>query len=161
MAKCAWYDSADRVSHLDRIWWISMANPFVIVADAAPLPPAATKDLGEYANRSSDPLALIRYGIRRMAQPQTGERDSCTQLYGSIPGYQVNWTDNGEPVVTTNAGAPVDVKSPVQAQKVSVDAPIWPWGLGVNVLIGGVMFWLAVRRLSVPYRKLAPGTRVA
>jgi len=31
----------------------------------------------------------------------------------------------------------------------------------VNVLIGGVMFWVAVRRLSVPYRKLSPGTRVA
>lgn len=85
VAQCAWYDGEQRVPHLDRIWWISVANPFVIVADAAPLPPAATKDLGDYANRSSDPLALIRYGIRRMAQPETGERDDCTQLYGSIP----------------------------------------------------------------------------
>lgn len=158
--KCAWYDGEQRVSHLDRIWWISVANPFVIVADAAPLPPTATKDLGEYANRSADPLAMIRYGIRRMAQPESGERDDCTELYGSIPGYQVDWND-GEPVVTTNAGVPVDVKSPVKVRKVTVDSPIWPWGLGVNVLIGGIMFWVAVRRLAVPYRKLPQGTRVA
>lgn len=161
VAKCTWYDSVQPVSHLDRIWWISVANPFVIVADAAPLPPTATSNLGEYANRSADPLALIRYGVRRMAQPETGERDECTQLYGSIPGYQVNMADDGGLTVTTNDGTPVDVMSPVKQQKVSVESPIWPWGLGVNVVIGGLMFWVAVRRLAVPFRKLAPGTRVA
>lgn len=40
-------------------------------------------------------------------------------------------------------------------------APFWFWGLGVNVLLGAAGFAVAVRRLRIPQRKLAPGTRVA
>lgn len=40
-------------------------------------------------------------------------------------------------------------------------APIWPWGLATNLLLGGLSMWVAIRRLSVPYRKLPTGTRVA
>jgi hypothetical protein len=46
-------------------------------------------------------------------------------------------------------------------QPVNVETPAWPWGLGVNVLIGAVFFWAAVRRLAIPYGVLPPGTRVA
>jgi hypothetical protein len=42
-----------------------------------------------------------------------------------------------------------------------VDSPIWPWGLGANLLIGATFLWVAVRRLQVPYGQLPPGTRVA
>lgn len=161
VAQCAWHTETRTNARLDQIWWISLVNPFVIVADAAPLPPGATQDLGQFANRSSDPLAWIRYSVRRMAQPQPLERDECTGLYSTLPGYQVAYNEDGTTSVTTSNGTPVDVNSPVKPDKVSVDAPIWPWGLGVNVLIGALMLWVAVRRLAVPYRKLAPGTRVA
>jgi len=40
-------------------------------------------------------------------------------------------------------------------------APVWPWGLAVNVLLGVVGFVVAVRRLRIPTRTLARGTRVA
>lgn len=40
-------------------------------------------------------------------------------------------------------------------------APVWPWGLAVNLLLGAGGFVVAVRRLSLPQRKLARGTRVA
>jgi ABC-type transport system involved in multi-copper enzyme maturation, permease component len=161
VGKCAWYTQTEPVSHLDQIWWISLVNPFVIVADAAPLPPTATKDLGSYVNRSADPLAWIRYSIRMMAQPSTLERDDCTQLYATLPGYEVGYSDDDIAIVTTSDGTPVNVNSPVKRRPVSVESPIWPWGLGANVLLGGAFFWVAVRRLAVPHRKLAAGTRVA
>lgn len=43
----------------------------------------------------------------------------------------------------------------------SDDAPVWPWGLGVNLLLGAAGYVVAVRRLSVPQRTLPRGTRVA
>ena len=130
VAQCAWHTETRTNARLDQIWWISLVNPFVIVADAAPLPPGATQDLGQFANRSSDPLAWIRYSVRRMAQPQPLERDECTGLYSTLPGYQVAYNEDGTTSVTTSNGTPVDVNSPVKPDKVSVDAPIWPWGLG-------------------------------
>jgi hypothetical protein len=51
--------------------------------------------------------------------------------------------------------------SPVKVRAVNVETPVWPWGLGLHVLLGAGFFWVAVRRLAVPYRRLAPGTRVA
>lgn len=41
------------------------------------------------------------------------------------------------------------------------DDPVWPWGLGLNVLLGAAGYVVAVRRLSVPQRTLPRGTRVA
>ncbi|HEY0119523.1 MAG TPA: ABC transporter permease subunit [Cellulomonas sp.] len=40
-------------------------------------------------------------------------------------------------------------------------APIWPWGLAFNVLLGAAGVVTAVRRLSIPQRTLPRGTRVA
>jgi hypothetical protein len=40
-------------------------------------------------------------------------------------------------------------------------APVWPWGLGVNLLLGAGAVWLTVRRLRIPQRTLPRGTRVA
>ncbi len=39
--------------------------------------------------------------------------------------------------------------------------PLWPFGLAVNLLLGAGGFVLAVRRLRIPQRTLARGTRVA
>ena len=40
-------------------------------------------------------------------------------------------------------------------------APIWPWGLAFNVLLGAGGVVVAVSRLSIPQRTLPRGTRVA
>jgi len=40
-------------------------------------------------------------------------------------------------------------------------SPVWPWGLGADLLLGAGAVWLAVRRLEIPQRSLAKGTRVA
>ncbi len=58
---------------MERIWWITVINPFVIVADAAPLPDEAYADLNKYANSAADPLAMIRLGVRSIVHA-TGDR---------------------------------------------------------------------------------------
>lgn len=139
-----------------------MINPFVIVADAAPLPPGAAKDLAKYDDIGADPLASIRLAVRKLGMGPKQERDDCVELYSYVPGYEVTWTESNGLVVTGyKDGLKTEVVSPVTPREVNVETPIWPWGLGFNLLLGAIGFWSAVRGLSIPYRKLAKGTRVA
>ncbi|WP_066584117.1 ABC transporter permease [Cellulomonas timonensis] len=80
-----------------------------------------------------DPLGGIRTGIRYLRAGSPPEVDRC---YSSA---------------TTS---PVEEYDPDAS-------PVWPWGLGVNVLLGAAGAITAVRRLRVPQHKLARGTRVA
>jgi len=158
--QCTWFDRRSTTVRYDRVWWLLVGNPFVVVADAAPLPPGATADLNRYSSLDSDPLASIRYGVRKLSMPPAEEVDECAQYYSSLPGYTVEWDDNGNAIVKTSGGKVVNT-SPVKIRPVNVETPVWPWGLGFHVLLGAGFFWVAVRRLAVPYRKLPPGTRVA
>lgn len=160
IGQCTWREERQLVTHTDRVWWITVANPFVIVADAAPLPPnvpdqtvAGTADLS--------PLNAISYGVRYLSLPAETERDECIYLYGYGGGYEVSYDSAGNPTVTTANGTPVNVESPVKRRLVNLETPIWPWGLGVNVLLGAGFFYVAVRRLRIPYGTLPKGTRVA
>ena len=130
--ECVWTEEVHNVTHTERTWWLLAANPFVIVADAAPSGSADPR----YG--SADPLSGIRAAVRtaRLGPPAT--RDWCTEmLYG-------NYADGG--------GGEQD------ARELS---PVWPWGLGLNLLLGAGGIVLAVRRLSIPLAKLPRGTRVA
>lgn len=158
--KCTWFERKSTVTRYDKVWWLLVGNPFVVIADAAPLPPGASADLRRYSGLSSDPLASIRFGVRQLSMPPTLEYDECAGYYSSLPGYTVEWDANGNAIVRNGNGTVVST-SPVKARPVNVETPVWPWGLGFHVLLGAGFFWVAVRRLAVPYRKLAPGTRVA
>jgi ABC-2 type transport system permease protein len=161
MSECSWHTETEPTGHIDRIWWIVAVNPFVVVADAAPLPPGAAKDLASYSQNSYDPLAILRMAVRSMSLPNSLERDECLNLYSSLPGYNFSSDEAGNVSVTTESGTPVNHDSPVKRRFINVETPIWPWGLGANLLMGGGMFFIAVQRLRIPYTKLAPGTRVA
>lgn len=50
--------------------------------------------------------------------------------------------------------------TPLERPEIS-DNPFWFWGLGANLLLGAAGFTVAVRRLRIPQKKLARGTRVA
>lgn len=157
--KCSWYEEKQSITHTEKVWWLLLANPFVIVSDAAPLPAAADNDLAGYAAQATDPMANIRYQVRRLSVPPSHELDRCSSYYDSQPGYSVTYV-NSEVVVTTSNGTPVKV-SPVKSEVVNTDTPVWPWGLGAQLLLGGAFFVIAVRRLKIPYRRLPSGTRVA
>jgi ABC-type transport system involved in multi-copper enzyme maturation permease subunit len=160
--QCAWNTDVQTQTniHMERVWWITVINPFVVVADAAPLPPQAYADLNKYTSSAADPLAAIRLSVRSLSIPPETERDDCVQLYAQA-GYNVDYDSQGELRVTTASGTPVNFESPVKRRPVVVDSPIWPWGLGANLLIGATFLWVAVRRLRVPYGQLPTGTRVA
>ena len=51
--------------------------------------------------------------------------------------------------------------SPVPPHRVTVDTPLWPVGLAVNLAIGLWFYVIALRRVSVPYGPLPKGQRVA
>jgi ABC-type transport system involved in multi-copper enzyme maturation permease subunit len=156
--QCQWRDSVEFVQRPDRAWWVLVANPFVIVSDAAPA--AASADPSNAVG--SDPLSAISYGVREMARGPQLERDDCLSLYWMSPAYTTEWGPTGELIVTDWAGHRVDLPdSPVQERPPLSDTPIWPWGLAVNLLIGAVFFHQAVRRLRIPYHHLPKGTRVA
>lgn len=161
--KCAWTEQpGQEQARPDRWAWLLLPNPFIVVADAAPLPPSAQGNVGAYASSNSDGLALVRYGVRALMQRPSIERDECVDLYLTNPGYSVERDSVGNVVkVTTQDGTVVNVNSPVKRSAISTENPLWPWGLGFNVLLGAVFFGLAVKRLSVPYGVLPKGTRVA
>lgn len=158
--KCTWFERRSTTTRYDKVWWMLVGNPFVVIADAAPLPPGASADLNRYSDLGSDPLASIRYGVRRLSMPPAQEYDECAGYYSSLPGYTVEWDDGGNAIVKNGNGTVVNV-SPVKLRPVNVETPVWPWGLGFHVLLGAAFFWIAVRRLAIPYRRLTPGTRVA
>ncbi|MDR0848727.1 MAG: ABC transporter permease [Propionibacteriaceae bacterium] len=157
--QCHWTTQRVSETRIDKVWWLILPNPFVIVADASPLPPAAKEDLSEY---SDDALSLIRYLVREMAQAPQTERDECLELYNYSPKYFVEYNNDGTRSLSLYNGEKVDLPdSPVKVQPVTARSSIWPWGLGFDLLLGGLFFGIAVRKLTIPYKTLARGTRVA
>jgi len=164
--KCSWHEVTTQVTHTDRVWWMVLPNPFVVVSDAAPLP-SSTKadpyyvDLGHYAAVSGDPLAGIRATVREAAIGPETERDDCIWLYTYL-GYNVSQEYSGTTItLTAPDGSRPDYVSPVEPRVVTTGTPVWPWGLGANLLLGAFFFWVAVHRLKIPYKRLRKGTRVA
>ena len=151
--------------HVESIWWLIAPNPFVIVADAAPLPPEARGNLETWAGRSGDPLAFLSLLTRSLSLPPSNDQDQCSwALMSDNPAsrnYEVRSTSDGGAVVVDARGNVLDTGSPVPRRIITANTPIWPWGLGFSLLLGAGMFYVAVRRLSVPYGVLPKGTRVA
>jgi hypothetical protein len=88
---------------------------------------------GSYPGTS--PFAGLRQTVREVRQGAAKPREEC-------------WLPNG--------GQQVPLGTPPAST-----APIWPWGLAFTVLLGAAGAATAVRRLSIPQRKLARGTRIA
>ncbi|MDR1512791.1 MAG: ABC transporter permease [Propionibacteriaceae bacterium] len=130
---CRWETERGTVWRTDHIWWILAANPAVIVADAAPEPAIARRHPAVYSTYSNegDLLSLIRQSVREA-------RDAPVTEWAEYPCVLPD-----DPAETAGPG------------------PVWPWGLGFSLLLGGFFFWVTVRRLSVPYGALPKGTRVA
>ncbi|MFL4475020.1 ABC transporter permease [Paeniglutamicibacter sp. MACA_103] len=110
----------------ERITWLLAANPFVVVADAAPRGPATE---GPSMFAATGPMGAISDGVRFS---QAG------------PAYQMPCL-NG--VKTT--GLP------------PIPAPLWPLGLGIQVLLAGGILVAGRSRLKTPAGRLASGTRIA
>ncbi|MBO0899108.1 ABC transporter permease subunit [Cellulomonas sp. zg-ZUI199] len=88
---------------------------------------------------------------------------------GAVPAAALEGTDStvqtlrdlrlGAPEVLDECWAEEDTSHAVPPG--AHGGPVWPFGLAVNLLLGAAGFVTAVRRLRIPQRTLARGTRVA
>lgn len=134
---CVWETQVQDQVHTERTWWLLAVNPFVVVADAAPEARTEVSLVG-------DPLSAIRTGVRLARTGPPAELDWCTGAFGPLG-------PDGQPV---DQPSPVDVPEPDRSV-------VWPYGLAADVLLGAAGLVVAIRRLAVPQRRLARGTRVA
>ena len=120
----------------DLVWGFLAANPYVVLADAAP----GTFD--EYGS-PRDLFGWIAVGVRSAQHaPETDALiDDCA-----------TWRPSGEYVQP-------DVETPQDVYDRSV--PSWFVGLTINALLGGAALFWAWRRTEVPARRLPSGSRVA
>lgn len=137
LPECVWETHTMNQAHTERTWWLLAANPFVVLADAAP-------EAAEEASLIGDPLAAIRTGVRVARTGPAQEMDWCTGAFTPL-------TLDGEPV---ESRSPVEVPEPDRSV-------VWPYGLAANLALGAVGLVVAVRRLAIPQRRLPRGTRVA
>jgi ABC-type transport system involved in cytochrome c biogenesis permease component len=109
-------------THTEYTWWLLAANPYVVVADAAPRSPD-----------SEDVLSLIGLGARTARDGARGPVDEC------FAAAQTSDDLIDEPT----------------------SGPVWPIGLALNLVLGGLGLTLAVLRLRTPVGTLPRGTRIA
>ncbi len=134
--QCEWTEYTSNAPHTERTWWLLAANPFVIVADAAPSNDQVTAQRYE----SQTMLGSIKYAVREARLGPETVRNYC-------------WIGDREPELL-----PEEIARREQLTGLSA---VWPWGLAFHALLaaGGVV--LAVRRVTVPHGRLSAGTRVA
>jgi hypothetical protein len=135
-AGCCQYQQ--NVVHTDETWWLLAPNPFVVLADAAPVIVAEAADC-QTVEATSGPVRLCAY-------PEQSNVDPLGDISRSVRSLR-------EPPSESLGG-------------LSLQAPgrgglVWPYGLGFDVALGAFMFWVATRRLRTPRQNLPRGVRLA
>ncbi len=123
VSECVQSTAVRSVAHTELTWWLLAANPYVVVADAAP------------GGSDDDVFGWIKYGVR---SAQRGSPEPVNECYASR-GDEFSMFGEDEPP----AGL------------------VWPFGLAINLGLGALGIFLAVRRLSTPVKRLPRGTRIA
>ncbi|MDQ0737002.1 ABC transporter permease [Arthrobacter agilis] len=136
--ECVTQTSSGPVPRTDYITWILAANPFVVVADAVP------------------------YSVEDLPEP------AGSGPYGYAPGgpyYTPGVMETiSQGVRAAQAGPDFDQTCEEYAQSLRPlpqQTPIWPLGLGLQLLLAGVLLFIGRRKLTMPARRLAQGTRIA
>lgn len=139
-------------SHTERVWWLLAANPFVVLADAAPRPPA---DRGY--SFGDDPLTAIRTGVREARLGPAPVEDWCT-------GNSYTQTDPATGAQVDSAvPTPPEITAAQERRNAELNGlgVVWPFGLAADLVLAAGFVVLAIRRLRAPARALPRGTRVA
>ncbi len=135
---CAdWVTNTYRVPRFDRVWWMLSANPFVILADAAP----------------------TRFDARGNPDDAFGWMKSSVRSAQIAPTLESSW-DECDPA---NYRGDVDGRSGYKTpeQIIAQTVPSWFVGLAVQLALTGLLLWWAWARTRTPARTLPPGTRIA
>jgi ABC-2 type transport system permease protein len=123
-------------------WQPLVANPFVILADAAPSAPT-TRTCYSVQGGSA-----IEFPGSAPAEPATSSPKvicQTTLLSGDVlGGIRQGIRDEERPNSSQSGGTPV-----------------WPYGLAFDLAVAGVLLWAAVRRLRTPRLRVPSGVRLA
>ena len=130
-ARCVEETFTQSVPRLDLTLPLMWGNPVVLLAEAAPPTPEDLRHTGQ------EPATVL--GILKM-----GMRSAATITH---PAHTV-WCD------------PQDAGYPAHLGDVP-DRPLWPMGIGLWLLAGGLSVVVATRTLAVPITRLGTGTRIA
>ncbi|MDR1852868.1 MAG: ABC transporter permease [Propionibacteriaceae bacterium] len=158
-SKFGWHSTDVGIDHTERIWWMLAPNPFMVLADATPHAPAYGVD-PDYEER--DTMSALRSMMYAVKYPYRYDEDHTSDYYNSI-GYSVGPDGQGGVVATRDDGSRIIVDTPVTPlwRRANHSGETWPWALGFYALVGIGFLLLATSRLSIPYHRLAKGTRVA
>ncbi|MFJ6003000.1 ABC transporter permease [Arthrobacter sp. NPDC092385] len=137
--ECITQTSQSMIPRTEYIAWMLAANPFVVVADAVP------------------------YSVEDLPEPATTAELRAYEPSG--PHYSPGIMETiSQGVRAAQAGPDVDQTCEEYAQALRPlpqETPIWPLGLGVQLVLAGVLLLIGRRRLTMPARRLAQGTRIA
>lgn len=133
---CEWREETWDEPHTEYVWWLLAANPFVIVADAAP----AEDDFDRNFYDDQTMLGSIKYAVREARLGPAEFQNWCYYNYGDTEAL------------------PEELQRAEELQELSA---VWPWGIGFHTLLAAGSVLIAIRRVKVPYGKLISGTRVA
>jgi ABC-2 type transport system permease protein len=136
--------------HTERLWWLLAANPFVIVADAAPRPTGR--------DTQSDPLTAIRNAVREARLGPAEIEDWCTGAMYGVADPATGAEGTLQTLPKPDEVAEAETRREVEREALPV---VWPFGLAANLVLGTAFVLVAIRRLRAPARKLARGTRIA
>ncbi|OUM43420.1 ABC transporter permease [Arthrobacter sedimenti] len=134
--ECVTQTSQGMIPHTEYIAWLLAANPFVVVADAVPY---GTEGLPDEAG----------------PDPVPGDGPYYT------PGIMESISQG---VRAAQAGPDLDQTCEELAQSLRPlpqKAPIWPLGLGIQLVLAAGLLLVSRRRLTMPAKRLAQGTRIA
>ena len=136
--------TTQNVPRFDYFWWILAANPYVVVADAAP---GSFNDAGY----PTDLFGQIAVGVRSAQSPP----ELYTEFNGCDEAAQSSFSDSG-----AFSGEAFD-RGPTAQQTYDGAVPSWFIGLFMHVLLGaGALAW-AWRRTRTPALHLPTGSRIA
>ncbi|HLX88046.1 MAG TPA: hypothetical protein VKR22_06280 [Acidimicrobiales bacterium] len=125
----------EQVTRTDHTWWILAPNPFVVLADAAPVAPlrqhcfsvgvgsGGTQTVCNSEDDGFDPLGSISRAVRSLRAPP----------------------DVGASALTSDRPRA---------------ALVWPYGLGFDLALGGFLLLVTTRRLRTPRLQLPRGVRI-
>ena len=123
----------------DLTWWLLAVNPYVIIADVH----APTLDNSSRYS-SEDPLAAISTGVRQLRANS-------------------NWNQNWDSYWCNPDGSVVSAAEfdKRQNEPPKTSGPVWPFGLGIYLVVGALAVNRTAKRLRIPYDALAKGVRIA
>ncbi len=148
------------VTHSERVWWLLAPNPFVILADAAPrLATRRDPTTHQVVSEPLDPLGSIGQAVRDTRRSPNEQ----IAVYGAAPLASPATIASPQPFATPEAALPPPnvTYGSTLVRYPRGPGPVWPYGLGFDLLVAAAALWLTARRLRAPTRRLGRGVRVA